>query len=121
MYPIFIPSTTTRSGFRGLADRRRTDRFPIEEDVKYKSTKGKETLAGCGKTLNIASNSVLFTTEQPLSVGRKVEVSINWPVLLDGGCLLKFVASGTVIRSEGDRAVIRIDRYEFRTRSSRPN
>src|ERR1043166_5936526 len=105
------------TGSEGLADRRRTSRFPLQEDVKYKLSKGKVITTGSGKTLNIGSTGVMFTTEQHLPVGRTVEVSINWPVCLDGGCLLKFVASGPVIRSEGDRAVIRIDRYEFRTRS----
>ena len=71
-----------------------------------------------GKTLNIGSGGVLFTTEEKLPLGRQVEISINWPARLDGTCPLKFVASGRVVRSEQSRAAVRIERYEFRTRAS---
>ena len=52
-------------------------------------------------------------------MGRMVEISVNWPARLDGTCALKFVASGRVIRSEENRAAVRIERYEFRTRATR--
>jgi hypothetical protein len=45
-----------------------------------------------------------------------VELSVNWPARLDGTCALKFVALGRVVRSEANRAAVRIERYEFRTR-----
>jgi len=48
-----------------------------------------------------------------------VEIAVNWPARLDGTCPLKFVATGRVIRSEPDRAAVRIERYEFRTRASK--
>ena len=102
-------------------NRRATNRFPIREDVKYKLVQGKIVTTGSGQTLNIGSRGVLLTTEHCLPMGRTVELSIKWPVLLDGACPLKFVASGRVIRSEEDRAVVRIERYEFRTRASRPS
>ncbi len=102
----------------GFAERRGTNRFPLCEDVKYKMLHGKILIAGSGKTLNIGSGGVLFTTEQRLPMGRMVELSVNWPARLDGTCALKFVATGRVIRSEDDQAALRIERYEFRTRGS---
>jgi hypothetical protein len=102
-------------------DRRGTSRFPLCEDVNYKLAEGKAVMVGSGKTVNIGSRGVLFTTEHPLPVGHMVEVSINWPALLDGTCRLKFVARGEVVRSQQDRAAVRIKAYEFRTRASRPN
>jgi len=65
----------------------------------------------------MASGGLLFTTEEQLPMGRTVEVAVNWPARLDGTCPLKFVATGRVTRSETDRAAIRIERYEFRTRA----
>jgi len=50
-----------------------------------------------------------------------VELSVNWPARLDGTCALQFVATGRVVRSELNRAAVRIERYEFKTRSNRPN
>lgn len=105
----------------GFAERRGTSRFPLREEVRYKMLHGKVVTMGSGKTLNIGSGGVLFTTEQRLPIGRLVELSVNWPARLDGTCPLKFVATGRVIRAEEDRAAVRIERYEFRTRSTRQN
>jgi hypothetical protein len=98
-------------------ERRCSNRFPLDVDVSYKLIRNREITSGSGKTVNIGSGGVLFTTEQRLPVGTKVEVAVNWPVLLDGNCRLKFVASGPVLRSDHRGAVVRIDRYDFYTRA----
>src|SRR4051794_13376847 len=105
----------------GFAERRGTSRFPLREEVKYKLLHGKIVIVGSGKTMNIGSGGVLFTTEQRLPLGRIVELAVNWPARLDGTCPLKFVATGRVVRAEDDRAAVRIERYEFRTRATRQN
>ena len=103
--------------FGGLPERRGTTRFPVREEVRYKVIQGKsENAGGTGKTLNIGSGGILFTTEEKLPMGRMVEISVNWPARLGGTCPLKFVATGRVVRSEGDKAAVRIERYEFKTR-----
>src|ERR1035437_233262 len=100
-------------------DRRETGRFPVREEVRYRVLHAKGLPAsGVGKTLDIGSGGILFTTEERLPVGRLVEVAVNWPVRLDGACPLRFVAVGKVVRSEATKAVVQIDRYEFRTRGS---
>jgi hypothetical protein len=95
----------------GAADRRRTTRFPVCEELKYRVMHKSSQVVGTGKTLNIGSGGVLFTTEEQLPLGRTVELSVNWPARLDGVCPLKFV------RAEADIAAVRIERYEFRTRA----
>jgi hypothetical protein len=117
---LAIQSTGTDS-IGSFGERRGTSRFPLREEVRYKMLNGKVIIAGAGKTLNIGSGGVLFTTEQRLPIGRMVELAVNWPARLDGTCPLKFVASGRVIRAEDDCAAVRIERYEFRTRGSRQN
>ena len=77
-----------------------------------------EKISGSGTTLNIGSGGILFTTDEKLALGRMVEVSVNWPARLDGTCPLQFVATGRVVRSESDKAAVRIERYEFKTRST---
>jgi hypothetical protein len=47
-----------------------------------------------------------------------VEIAVNWPARLDGRCLLQLVATGRVVRSNGEAAAVRIERYEFKTRSN---
>jgi len=100
-------------------DRRGTTRFPLREEVAYKLLDSKSSpLTGNGKTLNIGSGGILFTTEAKLPMGHTVELSMNWPARLGGTCPLKFVARGRVIRSEHNKAAVRIERYEFRTRGT---
>jgi hypothetical protein len=81
-------------------------------------TKKVSNVSGAGRTLNVGSGGILFTTEEKLPLGRVVELSVNWPARLGGTCPLKFVAVGRVVRSESTRAAVRIERYEFKTRGS---
>lgn len=100
-------------------DRRRTDRFPIEREVRYKvlnKRSGEE--GGDGKTVNISSDGVLFSCQHMLLPGRRLEVAINWPAQLNNKCALKLVARGRVVRFENGLAAIEILQYEFRTQSS---
>jgi hypothetical protein len=100
-------------------ERRGTGRFPLQEELRYRLLQSKTLqVSGSGQTLNIGSGGILFTTEDKLPIGRLVELSVNWPARLGGTCPLKFVAIGRVIRSEADRAAVRIERYEFKTRGS---
>ncbi len=100
------------------ADRRHSDRFTIQREVRYRvlNKRGGEE-AGEGKTLNISSSGVLFTTEQMLLPGRRLELSISWPAQLNDKCALKLVARGRVIRFEEHRVAIEIQQYEFKTQS----
>jgi len=100
-------------------DRRQSDRFPIERDVRFRVLNkrgGEET--GDGKTLNISSSGVLFTSEQLLLPGRRLELSISWPVQLNDLVPLKLVARGRVVRFEEGQAAIEIQQYEFRTQAN---
>jgi hypothetical protein len=102
----------------GFPERRGTNRFPVREDVRYRLVQSRTArISGVGTTLNIGSGGILFTTEEKLPIGRTVELSVNWPARLDGTCPLQFVATGRVVRSDAQRAAVRIERYEFKTRS----
>jgi c-di-GMP-binding flagellar brake protein YcgR len=110
-------STHKSANFGGLPERRGTSRFPVREDVRYRIVHSKtEIVSGSGTTLNISSGGILFTTAEKLPVGSRVDLSVNWPARLDGTCRLQFVVAGRVVRAESKRAVVQIDRYEFRTR-----
>jgi hypothetical protein len=99
-------------------ERRGSDRFPIEREVRYKVLNRKNAdETGLGKTINMSSNGVLFTTEQYLLPGRRLELSISWPAQLNSTVPLKLVARGRVVRCEEGRAAIEIHQYEFRTAS----
>jgi hypothetical protein len=103
----------------GHSDRRHSDRFPIERDVRYRAlSKRANEESGEGKTVNISSSGVLFHSGHVLLPGRRLEVSISWPAQLNNKCALKLVARGRVVRFEDGRAAMEIQQYEFRTQSS---
>jgi hypothetical protein len=104
------------SSRRGRTDRRSADRFPIERELKYKMLSRRSgDEGGIGTTLNISSSGILFRTQHVLIPGKRLEMAISWPAQLDNKCALKLVARGRVVRYEGGRAAVEIQRYEFRT------
>jgi hypothetical protein len=101
-------------------ERRMKRRFEIAEEVRYKMLYGQRIAeTGSGKTLNISSGGVWFTTENMLTVGMPIEVTVSWPVLLHDSCPMKLMVYGCVIRSNEKGAAVAIERYEFRTQGSR--
>jgi len=101
------------------SDRRHSDRFPIEREVRYRVlSKRTAEESGDGKTINISSSGVLFTSSHVLLPGRRMELSISWPAQLDNKTALKLVARGRVVRFEQGRAALEIEQYEFRTQPS---
>ena len=106
---------------RAAADRRTSDRFPIERELRFKvQNKKNGEESGVGRTLNMSSTGVLFTTDQLLLPGRRVEVSISWPAQLNSRCALRLVARGRVVRFEDGRAAMEIHQYEFKTQATAP-
>ena len=111
---MMFPGMTTTTRIDN--DRRQSDRFPIEREVRYKvlsKRSGEE--AGGGKTLNMSSAGVLFTANHELVPGKRMELSITWPAQLNNKCALRLVARGRVVRSVNGMAAIEIQQYEFRT------
>src|ERR1017187_7991751 len=102
-------------------ERRGARRFAIEQEVLYKSLDHRAAApeSGSGKTLDISSGGVLFETGQRLRSGKRVELSVNWPAQLEGGCPLKFVGVARVVRAEETSGAMHIEQYEFRTRRSK--
>jgi hypothetical protein len=104
----------------GQRERRSKRRFQIEQEVRYKMLYGQRIAeTGAGKTINVSSGGLWITTENTLTPGLPVELSMSWPVLLNDSCPMKLMIYGCVIRSSGKAAAISIERYEFRTTGSR--
>ena len=108
--------------FNGKADRERRikRRFQIDQEVKYKMLYGQRIAeTGVGRTMNVSSGGVWFSTENMLTSGMPVELSMTWPVLLNESCPMKLMIYGCVVRSNERGAAVAIERYEFRTQGSR--
>jgi len=93
----------------------------IEREVQFRILNNKAVEPSVnGKTVNISSSGVLFTSEEVLFPGRRVELSINWPAQLNSKCALKLVARGRVVRFEDGLVALEILQHEFRTRALAP-
>lgn len=112
-----FPMATMNNIPREDDGRRGRRRFPIQQDVRYQCLKGSRISdVGVGKTLEISSREVRFTTQHPLKRGQKMRLAVNWPAMLDNTCRMKLEISGWIVDSEQGQAAVKIERYEFRTR-----
>ena len=101
------------------SERRGRVRFPIIRDVRYRVITGRgERKRGIGKTVNLCSGGVLFAAPEALARGKQIELSIGWPVKLDGACALRLVTRGRITRCLGTDVAVEFTNYEFHTRSS---
>ncbi len=104
----------------GQRERRMKRRFTIGQEVRYKMLYGQRIAeTGSGTTTNISSGGVWVTTENMLATAMPIEVSMNWPILLNDSCPMKLMIYGCVVRSNEKGAAVAIERYEFRTQGSR--
>jgi hypothetical protein len=119
MMEVEIRAMAIHSESVSAPDRRVTDRFPIENEVRYKLLEAKQVAqTGQGRTLNISSSGILFTSQAKLPVGQRVEIAVDWPARLNEHCGLKLVALGKIVRSSTEAAAICIEKYDFRTRAT---
>ena len=77
--------------------------------------RGKLRASGTGTTIDLSSGGILFRAEEPLPVGRQVELSIAWPAFIDGFPPVQLIVYGIIVRSDQNRNAIRMTRHEFRT------
>jgi len=99
------------------SERRASVRFPLNLEVRYNvaGCRGPDE-SGSGRTIDMSSSGLSLTADRPLSIGQKLDLSIDWPVLLDGAVQLQLVLSGVVVRTTRAVTALRIERHEFRTR-----
>ena len=115
MVPTGKDATKQPTG--GPRERRADTRFPMALEVRYSAPQGE---GGSGRLIDIGRTGLRFVAPGPRENGRRMDVAINWPVLLEGRVQLQLVVTGTVVRSSGSETVLRISRHAFRTRSAGP-
>src|SRR5215469_6096221 len=96
--------------------------FPLVLPLKYKAIfpKGKP-ISGTGSTVLLSSTDIVFNADHPLGSGVQCEISIDWPVLLEGRIGLQLVLHSLITRSEAQFVMSRFSQYEFRTRGPGSN
>src|SRR5215831_4464518 len=90
--------------------------FPLVLPLKYKVISPKaKAISGTGSTVLLSSTDIVFNADQPLGSGVQCEISIAWPVLLQGRIRLQLVLQTLITRSEGQVVMGRVSKYEFQT------
>jgi hypothetical protein len=97
------------------AERRLKFRYPLELGVRFRACSRESRISGAGWVVNVSSGGVLVSSHHHVILGAIVEVSIEWPSLLDGRVPLQLVATGRVLRSGPAHFAAAFDKHEFRT------
>jgi hypothetical protein len=98
-----------------LDERRLRFRYPLDLRVRFQSSAAGARLSGAGLAVNVSSGGVFVASNHPVTVGALVEMSIDWPSMLDGTIPLQLVAVGRVLRRGVAHFAASFDRHEFRT------
>ena len=106
----------------GRRDPRRHRRYPVSLNVTYKLfwQNGKIARLGSGQTLDVSSGGACFECVDPFPSTGTIELTTNWPCLLEGVCPLKLVMRGRIVRVDGGRIAVEAQHHEFRTAGIRP-
>jgi hypothetical protein len=88
-------------------------------DVRFSYSERGVTYTGAGVTVDLSRVGVCFQTDTPPPAGTKAELRIAWPFLLQGSCTLELVVWGSTLGTREGCTVLRMSRYEFRTRGER--
>src|SRR5579862_1600716 len=91
--------------------------YPIVEKVEYTLNQSQSGSRGCGWTIALSSKTVTLVPDDPLPPAKRIELSIAWPVLLDGEIGLRLWILGVIRESTPRRVTVEILRYEFRIRN----
>ncbi len=101
-------------------ERRLKFRYPLDLSVRFRSLAPKgSAFSGEGKAVNLSSAGILVASRHPMVVGTLLEMSMEWPSLIDGRIPLQLVVVGRVLRREAASGAslfaATIERHEFRT------
>ena len=106
-------------GPQGWIERRERIRFPLELQARYRTLDRQRHLVGRGLVMNMSSAGILVAAAHEFRAGTGLEISIEWPFLLDGRIPLQLVALGKVVRSETASFALLLTRHQFRTTRKR--
>jgi hypothetical protein len=104
-----------------LLERRSAIRYPIVLNAQFQPVRKKPNAGGAGRTVDISSRGLRIAAEHKVRVGLRLDVSIEWPILLDGVVELSLVATGRVVRVWESSFALELSQHEFRTVKRKSN
>ena len=100
------------------AERRVKVRYPLDLSVRFRYFHAGSRFSGAGLTVNLSSGGALVASKHRTHVGVLVEMSMEWPSMLDGRVSLQLIAVGRVVRIGPSLFAVSFERHEFRTMRS---
>jgi hypothetical protein len=97
------------------AERRFKFRYPLDLSVRFRFSVAGSVISGDGLAVNVSSGGVLVACHHDVRVGALMELSIEWPLLLDGRTPLQLIAMCRVLRRGAHHFAAKFERYEFHT------
>ena len=98
------------------SERRLRPRYGIHLPLRYKIVRDAlVTAAGTGDTIDMSSKGIAFRCASVFKRRTPLELSVSWPILLNGTCPIQLIVRGSVIRSELKSTVVGVNSHEFRT------
>ena len=93
--------------------------YPIQAEVEYVLRRGRRVIeTGRGQTIKLSGNEVVLEAARPLPSGMAIQVTVAWPGPLGKSGELRIRIAGRTGESQGNRAVVHIDHYDFEARSA---
>ena len=110
---------------RTITDERRSKfRYPLGLSIRFCSRSRSSVVSGVGRTINLSSGGVLVFSDIALNevrVSAALEMSIEWPFMLDHRIPLQLFVVGRILRLGTSTFAASFDRHQFRTMSVRTN
>jgi hypothetical protein len=97
-------------------ERRSTVRYPVELSVRFRALSQTSPFSGVGRVVNASRGGVWVVSQDKIRLGAQLEMTLEWPFLLDGRIPLQLFATGRILRRGESGFAATIERYEFRTR-----
>ena len=97
------------------AERRLKIRYPVRFAVSFRAAGSTGGLTGVGYTINMSSSGLLFSCPHELRTGMRIELTLEWPSLLDSVIPLQLATRGRIVRAQGSKYALAFSTYQFRT------
>jgi len=93
----------------------RSNRYEIYRPLEFRYRDSGGPVFGTGKSLNISRRGLLFETDEPPEVGKRIEVVVHMGPAAGSGPEVNLHIQGVTVRSEEGRAAVIIKRYKLKS------
>ncbi len=109
-----MTSASTRTNRR--ENRRAADRYALRMSLRYRADAGWRP----GHTIDMSARGILIEIPEPLSLGSRLDILMEWPGLYFGKKKVHLFLIGSVTRVDERGTALRIVSHQFREPARRP-